>query len=82
MGRLRFGLIVGLATGYILGARAGRERYEQIARVARRVQSSPTYSRVSSKVNAAVGLGFERGRYAAVEGMHRATGAVKRRNLA
>lgn len=81
MGRFRFGLVVGLATGYILGARAGKERYEQIARVARKIQSSPTYRRVSSKVNAAVGLGIERGRFAAVEGMQRATGAVKRRNF-
>lgn len=33
---------VGLATGYVLGARAGRERYESIARVARRAQGSQT----------------------------------------
>ncbi len=26
----RLGLLVGVAIGYILGARAGRERYEQI----------------------------------------------------
>jgi hypothetical protein len=32
----------GLAAGYVLGARAGRERYETIARAARRVQSSQT----------------------------------------
>ena len=28
--RGKFGLIVGLAAGYVLGSRAGRERYEQI----------------------------------------------------
>ena len=29
--KFRTGLIVGLGTGYVLGAKAGRERYEQIA---------------------------------------------------
>jgi hypothetical protein len=28
--KFRFGLIVGLAAGYVLGARAGYERYQQI----------------------------------------------------
>jgi len=30
------------AAGYVLGARAGRERYEQIVRLARRVAGSQT----------------------------------------
>ncbi|WP_375474620.1 hypothetical protein [uncultured Jatrophihabitans sp.] len=30
------------AAGYVLGARAGRERYEQIVRTARRVSGSQT----------------------------------------
>ncbi len=30
------------AAGYVLGARAGRERYDQIVRVARRVAGSQT----------------------------------------
>ena len=37
--RLMFG--VGLAVGYILGSRAGRERYEQIKRMAQRVSDNP-----------------------------------------
>jgi hypothetical protein len=35
MRRFRNGLIVGLGVGFVLGARAGRERYEQIARTAK-----------------------------------------------
>jgi hypothetical protein len=31
-----------VAVGYVLGARAGRERYDQIVRVARRVAGSQT----------------------------------------
>lgn len=34
-------LLVGLGTGYVLGARAGRERYEQIRTTARRVWRDP-----------------------------------------
>jgi len=34
-------LITGLALGYLLGARAGRERYEQISRTAHRIAEIP-----------------------------------------
>ncbi|MFI9273728.1 hypothetical protein ACIGXM_23900 [Kitasatospora sp. NPDC052896] len=34
-------LVVGAAAGYVLGARAGRERYEQIAATARRISQNP-----------------------------------------
>ena len=40
--------------GYVLGARAGRERYEQIRRVATRVKENPTVqSAASSATDAA-----------------------------
>jgi hypothetical protein len=35
-------LLFGVAIGYVLGAKAGRERYESIVRVARRVAGSQT----------------------------------------
>ena len=35
--------------GYVLGARAGRERYEQIASGARKVAGNPTVQAASSK---------------------------------
>jgi hypothetical protein len=35
-------IIVPMAVGYVLGARAGRERYEQIKNLAWRVKSNPT----------------------------------------
>jgi len=37
MTKFRAGLVVGLTVGYYLGARAGRERYEQLNRAATRV---------------------------------------------
>ena len=33
--------MVGAATGYVLGAHAGRERYEQLARAYRRIADHP-----------------------------------------
>ncbi len=40
-------LLVGI--GYVLGARAGRERYEQIKAFATRVQNNPTVQQTASK---------------------------------
>ncbi|MEV8476730.1 YtxH domain-containing protein [Streptomyces sp. NPDC051173] len=39
--RYRLTFIVGAAVGYVLGARAGRERYEQLRKGARRVAQNP-----------------------------------------
>ncbi|CAM5553306.1 YtxH domain-containing protein [Streptomyces abikoensis] len=39
--RYRLTFMVGAAVGYVLGARAGRERYEQLRKGARRVAQNP-----------------------------------------
>jgi hypothetical protein len=39
---MKFSFLVGCAVGYVLGARAGRERYEAIVRLTRRVVGSQT----------------------------------------
>jgi hypothetical protein len=54
--KLRVGLIVGFATGYYLGARAGRARYEQIRRRLEWLRDT----RVFDRLQAAVELGVER----------------------
>ena len=38
--KFRLGLIIGLAVGFLLGARAGRERYEQIVTAYKAVRSN------------------------------------------
>ncbi len=48
--RVVFG--VGLAIGYILGTRAGRERYEQIKRSAQRVADNPKVQEVAGLLGA------------------------------
>ena len=44
--KLRF--LAGLAAGYVLGARDGRERYEQIVRTVRGLSDSADHSRQST----------------------------------
>ena len=43
--RFRMGLGIGFATGYVLGAKAGRYRYEQIVKVFNQFWSSPQAQR-------------------------------------
>jgi hypothetical protein len=57
MHRYRITFLSGLAVGFVLGARAGRERYEQIARLGRRVADSPAAQQAAGAVQAqAAGL--------------------------
>ncbi|KIX66438.1 hypothetical protein SF23_20435, partial [Streptomyces sp. MBRL 10] len=39
--RYKVTFVVGLALGYVLGTRAGRERYEQLKKSARQVAQNP-----------------------------------------
>ncbi|MDT0184420.1 YtxH domain-containing protein [Microbacterium sp. ARD31] len=50
-------LLIAAAAGYVLGARAGRERYEQIKRTATRVKEDP---RVQEKAHQAADLAKEK----------------------
>jgi hypothetical protein len=45
----------GMAIGYVLGARAGRERYEQIASAWRRVRTHPLVSSLAGRAAATTG---------------------------
>ncbi|MFC7533258.1 hypothetical protein [Actinoplanes sp. GCM10030250] len=42
-------LAAGLAVGYVLGSRAGREKYEQIAATARKVSAHPSVVQAQEK---------------------------------
>jgi hypothetical protein len=52
MQRYRMTFLTGLAVGFVLGARAGRERYEQIKRATRRVADSPAAQQAAGAVQA------------------------------
>lgn len=45
--KFRVGLVIGLGIGYVLGAKAGRERYEQIKRGAAKVRSNESVKKVA-----------------------------------
>jgi len=47
-------LIAGLGIGYVLGARAGRERYEQIRGRAKKLASNPTVQSAAGKAQETV----------------------------
>lgn len=53
--RFRLGLIIGFVAGYILGARAGRERYEQISETFRRIMERDTVRRATGQTKDTIG---------------------------
>jgi len=60
------GMLVGLGVGYVLGAQAGRERYEQIRRWATQIAANPQVQQMA-----------ERGRDVANQAGRRGVGAVQ-----
>jgi hypothetical protein len=51
--KFRLGLVIGLAVGYVIGAKAGRERYEQIKRGADRLRSNESIRKVAGSAEKA-----------------------------
>jgi hypothetical protein len=49
--RFKAGLTIGIAIGYVLGARAGRDRYESIKRGAASVSRHPAIAQLGSQAN-------------------------------
>lgn len=55
-------VLFAVAVGYVLGARAGRERYESIVRVARRVAGSQTVQSTAGVLQSQVGSATQKAR--------------------
>jgi hypothetical protein len=53
--KYRFVFLTGAALGYVLGTHAGRERYEQIKRLSRRVAENPTVQEAAGVLRAQAG---------------------------
>jgi hypothetical protein len=47
--KFKSGLTIGIAIGYVLGARAGRERYEQIKRGAGAARQHPAFAQLGQQ---------------------------------
>lgn len=58
--RFRLGLATGLATGYYLGTRAGRPRYDQINRAVAKLRRSDAFEQATDRAKAVVEDGVEK----------------------
>jgi hypothetical protein len=67
-------LLAGLAAGYVLGARAGRERYEQIAQATRRLTERPEVRELTGSLRSRLGAGLEKAADTASERLQQARG--------
>ena len=50
--RYRFTFLAGLAVGFVVGARAGRERYEQLKKLASKAKDSPAMQQAAGAAQA------------------------------
>jgi DNA-binding IclR family transcriptional regulator len=78
--RGRMGLFIGMGAGYVLGAKAGRERYVQLQRLYDNLTSSPTFRRAKEKAKQAAGSGLGTAAEAAGEGVSKVASAVRGRS--
>jgi hypothetical protein len=58
--KFRSGMLVGFGAGYVLGAKAGRERYQQIVEATRAFLDNPGVQRLTDEVTKTVNVGKER----------------------
>ena len=74
--RFRLTLLIGLGVGYVLGAKAGRERYEQILELWRQFQGSETGQQLSEQASGLADQAVHTFESKASEGMEKAKGAM------
>ena len=58
--RFKSGFLVGLSAGYVLGTKAGQERYQQIVDAAGKLRENPGVQRLTGEVNRTVSVGKDR----------------------
>ncbi len=80
-GRMRFrtGLITGLSVGYVLGARAGRERYDQLVAWWEQIRGDDHVAAALTKVADATAGPRNRARDAVGESLRSAGSAIRER---
>ena len=77
--KYRFVFLAGAAIGYVLGTRAGQERYEQIKRLFRRFAESPTVQETAGVLRAQAGELAGTARQKVGEKVHRKPPGTRRR---
>ncbi len=73
------GLIIGFGVGYVLGAKAGRERYEQIRSWWAGFTGNPTVQRVAGDAKQLAGDAGRKGLEAVQDGVSKVSSSVKNR---
>ena len=58
--RFKSGFLVGLSAGYVLGTKAGQERYQQIVDAAGKLRENPGVQRLTGEVNKTVNVSKDR----------------------
>jgi sirohydrochlorin ferrochelatase len=58
--RFKSGFLVGLGAGYVLGTKAGQERYQQIVDAVGRLRENPGVQRLTGEVNRTVSVSKDR----------------------
>jgi len=74
--KFRTGVVVGFAAGYVMGSRAGRERYEQIKHLASEARTHPAVAQLVDQVTGVTDLartGVASGLNAGADGLRSAT---------
>ena len=69
--KVRLGFLVGFGAGYVMGAKAGTERYEQLRRLYENLLSSPALRQARGKAKDAVGTGIGQARDLATDGVQK-----------
>lgn len=75
--RFRLGLFLGLAIGYVLGARAGRARYEQIAKAWSQFRRSEPAQQLGADLKVAASRAGQTVEQKASEGVAKVTDLVR-----
>ena len=74
--RLRLGFVLGFSCGYYLGARAGRDRYEQLNRLLAKARRSDAYETTSDKAKDLLDDGVEKAKDLLDDGVEKAKDLV------
>ncbi|HUZ53633.1 MAG TPA: hypothetical protein VMU94_14045 [Streptosporangiaceae bacterium] len=76
----RISFLGGLAIGYVLGAQAGRERYEQLKQLARKAAESPAMQQTAGALQAQATATAKTAKDKATTGMRKSASKVSRRS--
>jgi hypothetical protein len=77
--RTKVAFVVGFGLGYVLGARAGRERYEQLKQWWSRLGGSPAIQRAAGRTREVASAGARRTLTLVQQGVERTSTAVRAR---